>query len=34
VLAYVFQLKTYRKGRGQKPKYPGNIKVPKDMYFD
>lgn len=34
VLAYVFQLKTYRKGRGQKPKYPSNIKVPKDMYFD
>ncbi|RYY04178.1 MAG: flagellar biosynthesis protein FlhB [Gammaproteobacteria bacterium] len=34
VLAYVFQLKSYRKGRGQKPKYPNNIKVPKDMYFD
>jgi flagellar biosynthetic protein FlhB len=34
VLAYVFQLKTYRKGRGQKPRYPGNIKVPTDMYFD
>ncbi|RYZ81538.1 MAG: flagellar biosynthesis protein FlhB, partial [Moraxellaceae bacterium] len=34
VLAYVFQLRTYRKGRGQKPKYPGNINVPKDMYFD
>lgn len=34
VLAYVFQLRTYRKGRGQKPKYPSNINVPKDMYFD
>ena len=34
VLAYVFQLKSYRKGRGQKPRYPSNIKVPKDMYFD
>lgn len=34
VLAYVFQLRTYRKGRGQKPKYPGNLNVPKDMYFD
>jgi flagellar biosynthesis protein FlhB len=34
VLAYVFQLRTYRKGRGQKPRYPSNINVPKDMYFD
>lgn len=34
VLAYVFQLKSYRKGRGQKPRYPSNIKVPGDMYFD
>jgi flagellar biosynthesis protein FlhB len=34
VLAYVFQLRTYRKGRGQKPKYPSNLNVPKDMYFD
>jgi len=34
VLAYVFQLRTYRKGRGQKPKYPNNITVPRDMYFD
>lgn len=34
VLAYVFQLRTYRKGRGQKPRYPSNITVPKDMYFD
>lgn len=34
VLAYVFQLRNYRKGRGDKPRYPGNITVPKDMYFD
>ncbi len=34
VLAYVFQLRSYRKGRGQKPKYPSNITVPMDMYFD
>jgi len=34
VLAYVFQLRTYRKGRGQKPKYPSNLNVPRDMYFD
>jgi flagellar biosynthesis protein FlhB len=34
VLAYVFQLRTYRKGRGQKPKYPNNLNVPRDMYFD
>ncbi len=34
VLAYVFQLRSYRKGRGQKPKYPSNLNVPRDMYFD
>lgn len=34
VLAYVFQLRNHRKGRGEKPKYPRNINVPKDMYFD
>lgn len=34
VLAYVFQLRSYRKGRGQKPSYPSNINVPRDMYFD
>ena len=34
VLAYVFQLRNHRKGRGEKPKYPRNIKIPKDMYFD
>ena len=34
VLAYVFQLRSYRKGRGEKPKYPRNLNVPKDMHFD
>ena len=34
VLAYVFQLKSYRKGRGKKPVFPRKIDVPKDMYFD
>ncbi len=34
VLAYVFQLSNYRKGRGEKPEYPRNIPVPKDMVFD
>ena len=34
VLAYVFQLSNYRKGRGDRPDYPKNIPVPKDMQFD
>lgn len=34
VLAYVFQLRNHRRGKGEKPKYPRNIDVPKDMYFD
>ncbi len=34
VLAYVFQLRNYRKGRGEKPKYPRNLKVPKELYFE
>ncbi len=34
VLAYVFQLRNYRKGRGERPTYPRNIKVPRDMQFD
>lgn len=34
VLAYVFQLRSFRKGRGPKPKYPSNLNVPRDMYFD
>lgn len=34
VLAYVFSLRNYRKGRGQKPQFPRNISVPRDLYFD
>lgn len=34
VLAYVFQLRNHRRGRGEKPKYPRDLKIPKDMYFD
>lgn len=34
VLAYVFQLRNYRRGRGERPAYPRNIKVPRDMQFD
>lgn len=34
VLAYVFQLRTYRKGKGERPPFPRNIKLPKDMQFD
>jgi flagellar biosynthesis protein FlhB len=34
VLAYVFQLRNYRRGKGEKPKYPRNPPVPKDLYFD
>lgn len=34
VLAYVFGLRHYRKGQGEKPAYPRNIKVPPNMVFD
>ncbi|NHN39413.1 flagellar biosynthesis protein FlhB [Pseudomaricurvus alcaniphilus] len=34
VLAYVFQLRNYRRGKGERPPYPRKIKVPKDMQFD
>lgn len=34
VLAYVFQLRNFRRGRGEKPAYPRNIKVPADLHFD
>lgn len=33
VLAYVFQLRNYRRGKGERPAFPTNIKVPKDMIF-
>jgi flagellar biosynthetic protein FlhB len=34
VLAYVFSLRNYRKGHGEKPQFPRNITVPRDLYFD
>ncbi|MDQ2078081.1 flagellar biosynthesis protein FlhB [Marinimicrobium sp. ABcell2] len=34
VLAYVFQLRSYRRGQGERPAYPRNVKVPPDMRFD
>jgi flagellar biosynthetic protein FlhB len=34
VLAYVFQLKAYRKGEGQKPKPLGDLDLPPDMRYD
>ncbi|WP_439136107.1 flagellar biosynthesis protein FlhB [Pseudomaricurvus sp.] len=34
VLAYVFQLRNYRKGQAERPDFPRNIDVPKDMQFD
>ena len=34
VLAYVFQLRNYRKGKGDKPTYPRNINVPRDMHYN
>lgn len=34
VLAYVFQLRNFRRGKGEKPAYPRNIKIPKNMQFD
>ena len=34
VLAYVFQLRNYRKGKGDRPNYPRNINVPRDMRYD
>lgn len=34
ILAYIFQLREYRFGRGERPSRPQNIIVPRDMYFD
>ena len=31
VLAYVFQLREYRRGRGDAPDYPSNVDIPSDM---
>ncbi len=33
VLAYVFQLREYRKGRGTRPDYPRKLDIPKDMRY-
>ena len=33
VLAYVFQLRNYRKGRGERPTYPKNLEIPPDMRY-
>ena len=34
VLAYVFQIKTWRAGQGRKPQLPGELPIPQDMMFD
>lgn len=34
VLAYVFQLRNFRKGQAERPEFPTKIDVPKDMQFD
>ena len=34
VLAYVFQIKTWRAGQGKKPQVPERLPVPPDMVFD
>lgn len=34
VLAYVFGLRNYRRGRGDRPQYPQHLTVPPDMRFD
>lgn len=33
VLAYVFQLRNFRKGRGDRPPFPRNLPIPPDMVF-
>lgn len=34
VLAYVFQLRNYRKGKGDRPTYPRNVNVPRDLRYN
>ncbi|MFT7490541.1 MAG: flagellar biosynthetic protein FlhB [Pseudohongiellaceae bacterium] len=34
ILAYVFQLQNFRRGRGDRPTYPRSVVVPKDMIYD
>ncbi len=33
VLAYVFQLREYRRGRNERPNYPKNLPIPDDMRY-
>jgi flagellar biosynthetic protein FlhB len=33
ILAYVFQLQNFRRGRGDRPTYPRSIVIPKDMIY-
>lgn len=33
VLAYVFQLRNFRKGRGKRPAYPRNFNIPADLRY-
>ncbi|MFT5084006.1 MAG: flagellar biosynthetic protein FlhB [Lentisphaeria bacterium] len=33
VLAYVFQIREYKKGRGEKPDFPKKLDIPKDMQY-
>lgn len=34
ILAYVFGLRNFRKGQGDRPLYPKNVPIPPDMRFD
>ena len=34
VLAYVFQLRSYRKGQGEPPQFPRSVPVPEELRFD
>ncbi len=34
ILAYVFQLQNFRRGRGDRPTYPRSVVVPNDMIYD
>jgi len=34
VLAYVFQLRNFRRGQGDRPLYPNNVKIPSDMRYN
>lgn len=34
ILAYVFGLRSFRKGQGERPQYPKDVPIPTDMRFD